>query len=266
MNFWNDLKRIRDGEVSSFRVQMDSFFGEEEGYGNVINVRAGYSSNEIFLIPALKHLPTAAIDSGCASVYWLPWQDMEMVKVMFSELNALPCSYFMTAEFSGCRFVITDEYLAHIAFSVEYNHNPQTTLEQFSADRTDCEAENRDYLKLGTPALYRSLSSSNLSDSKASGFGAKNFQKLSYYQKGGSIDDNRMVLFGYRDPLSGIGWSFKYLLFQKNSNRPPIWRVVPIPNRLRSVSNLFGPIPQVPNRPANWRSAYPPLIPPRKFK
>lgn len=265
MNFWNDLKRIRDGEESSFHIQLDSFFGEEEGYGSAINVRAGYSPNEIFLMPASKYLPTRALDSGCASVYWLPWEDMEMVKVMFRDLNASPCSYFMTAEFSGCRFVITDEYLAHIAFSVDY-HNPQTTLEQFSADRTECEAETRGFLNLGAPALYRSLSSSNLPYSKASGFGAKNFQKLSYFQKGGAIDDNRMILFGYRDPLSVIGWSFKYLLFQKNRNRPPIWHVVPIPNRLQLESNPFGPIPQVPRRPANWRSGYPPLIPPRKFK
>ncbi|MDE1009491.1 MAG: hypothetical protein OSB38_27885, partial [Paraburkholderia fungorum] len=49
------------------------------------------------------------------SVYFLSWAVDDVTKVSFKTLNNF--DYFLTSEFSGCRFVVTDVGVAHVAWS-----------------------------------------------------------------------------------------------------------------------------------------------------
>ena len=83
-------------------------------------------------------------------------------------------------------------------------------------------------MRMGTPKLYRAISSSDLSGSQADGFGANDTQILSYFQAG--LDVDRTLVFGYKDPKSIIGWSFKYLTFTSDKKVKPVWHEVPLPS------------------------------------
>jgi len=67
-------------------------------------------------ITYLDHEKKAEL-SSTMELYWLPWQHGEITTATLAELNQSGCQYFLTSTFSGCRFVVTNESVSHVAFS-----------------------------------------------------------------------------------------------------------------------------------------------------
>lgn len=65
------------------------------------------------------------LPENARNVYWLPWSDGGSAQktdhvpgrefVTMQALNDSKCSFFITSSLSGCRFVMADQYLAHIS-------------------------------------------------------------------------------------------------------------------------------------------------------
>ncbi len=237
MQFWDGLKQVVDNYVSPFQVQLSASFGAQSSQSYKGTVRAMFYKDQVTLVPGNSVLPQiqGALDLGLGSVFWLPWSNQSITKVMLTDLNSSGCNYFMTSEFSGCRFVITNEYIAHVAHWAKAGGNNMVPLFRRSQVRTEAELSGRERAGMQKPTLYRAISSSNLTNSAASGFGSNDSQTLSYFQ--GGIDVDRMLIFGYRDTNSIIGWSFKYLTFTANQMTKPIWHEVPLPAARSSLSN-----------------------------
>ncbi|RDK02459.1 hypothetical protein DLM46_12765 [Paraburkholderia lacunae] len=48
-------------------------------------------------------------------VYWLPWKNQSCEYVPMTTLTESGCRYFLTSMLTGCRFVVTETYVAHIS-------------------------------------------------------------------------------------------------------------------------------------------------------
>ena len=57
---------------------------------------------------------------GSVPVYWMPWKSGETVYAERKWFERSKCAYFLTAQLTGCRFVVTHDYVLHIASNVNF--------------------------------------------------------------------------------------------------------------------------------------------------
>lgn len=244
MSFWNDyLKRVGHGNFSKYDIVLNGNITHELSYahwkaqGIPLPSRANrINQGPIILSTVIDRDQVYILDYNTAvkadlsrmitnnRVYFLPWKMHDMTHVTFDDLNRSNCDYFMTSQFSGCRFVVTNEYIAHVAhWSDAQAQNFVNNKQDRSAIRTRTELKFRHKNYPAKPKLYRSISTSMLNQSEVNAFGSDNAVHLSYYQCRG-IGNDQMLLFGYKDHLSPLGWTFKYMRFQaKTPNAPKKW-------------------------------------------
>lgn len=241
MSFWNDyLKRVAHDSFSKYDIVLNGNITHELSYarwkaaGIPLPSKANrISQGPIILSTVIDNDQVHILDYNTAvkenlsriitnnRVYFLPWKMHGMTHVTFDDLNRSNCNYFMTSQFSGCRFVVTNEYIAHIAHwsdaQAQYFAN---NLQDRSAIRTLTELQFRYRNYPDKPKLYRSISTSRLNQSNVNAFGSDNVIHSSYYQCRG-VGDDQMLLFGYKDSLSPLGWTFKYMKFQARTPKAP---------------------------------------------
>ncbi len=216
INFWQYIKTVTDGQVSPFQLQVVPPNFNNKLRGSVVELDAEYSksfdlSRDIVLL-ASPRASTSKLSNDTRRVYWLPWKHAHMTSVSIVELNQYNCDYFMTDELTGCRFVVTDQYIAHVA---NWAYPPQKGAAEPSdvekrQNRIRKEKEYRADHRLGnTPSFYRVLSLSNTDDKIPRGIESLNYQLFSYRQEN---PEGAAQVLGYKDPVSPIGWRFKYLM------------------------------------------------------
>lgn len=241
--FWNDVKQAREGHKSKYRVKLGRRFALEQGSNvgpdwRIESIQAFLNRDGIVVLPKEDGalLSPGWKDQGIVKAYWLPWQRHEVKVILLSEMNDPSVDFFITSEFSGCRFVVTDKYIAHVAYSAEPKFLPRPTnvigRRGSSVDRTLAEEELIQKFAFGTPKWHRSISYGDISTAHEPGFGAGDTQMLSYLNAGALYD--RMIVFGYRNPQSCIGWSFKYLVSNAMKVEKPVWRVISLPSTIPS--------------------------------
>lgn len=248
--FWDDVKQAREGHKSKFCVRLGARFALEQGNSvdpdwKIESVQAFLDQDGIVILPE-GDTPSHQLgwmDQGLVKAYWLPWQRREVKVILLSEMSDPNVDFFITSEFSGCRFVVTDKYIGHVAYSAgpRFLSRPTNILNRrgSSVERTLAEEELLQMYRLSTPEWHRSISYGDLSTAHAPGFGSSDTKMLSYLKKG-SMKGDRMIVFGYRDPASCIGWNFKYLTFNCMKKEKPIWHIIPLPNTVPSVRFQAG--------------------------
>lgn len=80
-----------------------------------------WDANQLATAMATQWGPPIQTDSVYA--YWLPWRQFEVTTVSLATLDASGCNYFLTSEFSGCRFVITNDRIQHVAWGAGQYHD-----------------------------------------------------------------------------------------------------------------------------------------------
>jgi hypothetical protein len=141
-----------------------------------------------------------------ALVYWLPWQNNTITSVTWQQLNASGCQFFLTSEFSGCRFIIDSYGLAHIA------HWQAIGPMSFNSSAA------RDYNEttLGpTPTLRRKLSFTGDTNT----LGSPNSLAMTYGWYG---SNSRAIVCGYKN-LYTNSWHFKVLRYQAGNVAGGFW-------------------------------------------
>ncbi|MFL9864900.1 hypothetical protein PQR67_12045 [Paraburkholderia fungorum] len=139
------------------------------------------------------------------SVYFLSWSVDGVTKVSYETLKDF--NYFLTSEFSGCRFVVTDYGVAHVAWSAG-GHRASGIGSQDLRDTS--ERKELGYDTFGKPKYRRKLSFTSSAaplDNELTTAGTDN---SSQHYEGG----NRAMVFGYR--VQG-GWAFKVLRYDGNT-------------------------------------------------
>ena len=53
-------------------------------------------------------------------VYWMPWKSHSTVYAERAWFERSKCAYFMTSQLTGCRFVVTDSQVLHVASNVDF--------------------------------------------------------------------------------------------------------------------------------------------------
>ncbi len=157
--------------------------------------------------------PSYVLDSNIfpgwpvALVYWLPWQNNTITAVSWLQLNTSGCNAFLTSEFSGCRFVINDFGLSHIAYW------------QAIGPIVDNSSAARDYKEatlLGPPStLRRKLSFTG----SIAPLGATTSISNTYGWHG---PNSRAIVCGYRNLFTGM-WHFKVLRYQAGNSAGGFW-------------------------------------------
>jgi hypothetical protein len=143
------------------------------------------------------------------SVYFLPWKNGIATKVTIQELNTSGCDYFTTSEFSGCRFVATNEEVMHVAYFSGglglFGYNGASVM------RTMAE---REAMGDSRPRLRRRAVS--ISEVNHSGFGpglGEGVIRTSYRAE--IKEESRMKVFGYK--FQG-NWCFTTLKYVGDGN------------------------------------------------
>lgn len=197
MPFWDNLP-FANGPVP-YGIQL---IGDLVHQNNVATSRIG--PRFIYDYPYGGSIILSDIIGGpgyCAAVYWLPWQTNEITSVSWRTLYQSGCKFFLTSEFSGCRFVIDSYGVAHVAYwqaigPVSYNSS---------------QARDAKEIMLGpTPYRRRRLSIT----ANTSTIGETNTGSLSYGAYG--LQDSRSIVCGYLNPINNR-WYFKVFMYRAGS-------------------------------------------------
>jgi hypothetical protein len=115
MRFWSSLPSFVG--PTSQHIILGGRFAEQLSAANKKGRTTVITSHDVANnITYLDDVKMAAF-SSTIELYWLPWLHGEITSATIAELNQSGCEYFLTSTFSGCRFVATNESVAHVAFS-----------------------------------------------------------------------------------------------------------------------------------------------------
>jgi hypothetical protein len=193
MSFWNNL-----GSYVGFGSQrvdliddLATPYDESRLMGGVDVYTFGTGSTYVLTNKAYE----GAVEAK--RVYFLSWKIDDITEVTFEQLNGY--DYFLTSKFTGCRFVVTDRNVAHIAWSAGGNREAGLGT-QALRDRAEY-----DTLEYATkpPTLRRKLSFTTETSALDTAISASGRRT-----DGGSYFGNSAMIFGHRvDKI----WRFKKL-------------------------------------------------------
>jgi hypothetical protein len=118
--FWEALQRVQPGPnalgniVLSSTMQMDGLKapGENNRGLRYVGARSNLGERGYFLESDTKRF------DGAVPAYWLPYKKADVVYAERAWYEDSVCQYFLTTPLSGCRFVLTDTLVMHIASDV----------------------------------------------------------------------------------------------------------------------------------------------------
>ncbi|WP_448653603.1 hypothetical protein ACSHWC_10920 [Pseudomonas fluorescens] len=207
MNIWSIITS-RVGNAAEERVILWGKFALEGDASHPQGPRVVVSS---YMVDGTYYMGDDEVDGALfhdvATVYWLPWRNGQITSATLSDLNRSGCQYFLTSTFSGCRFVVTEDKVAHVAWL-------QSGFGSTSGAR-DLSEWNRLH-GARPPLMRRKLSITGVGGSN---MGAVRNQSSTYGVGEGSdgADPGRAVVMGY---IAGVRWKFKALIY---SNELAYW-------------------------------------------
>lgn len=210
MSFWHALKSCNG--PSNFEVTLHGEFIEAVTLGGCVGEIKIYTYKHAnptgYVLTNIKLRGNKHIESE--NVYVLAYDEDGITEVTFEELRDY--EYFVTSEFSGCRFVVTDEGVSHVSWSAG---RPPSRWCGSQAMRDIAEAGNMERqptqlrrlsITAGTSVLEKILGEN----------GTAIIPSESYKLKTESV-----MMFGYQE--NGI-WHFKMLKYRKGrSSGSGIW-------------------------------------------
>lgn len=221
MSFWTALRSCNDR--TNFGINFLSAFANEVsgGGGQIAGMdihtyrtspflfthagRIGYFPT-MYYLSDLRFLGDAPIET--ARVFVLGWRVDGISSVTFTTLQGY--DYFLTSEFSGCRFVVTNEGVSHIAWSAGGQRSSGNASQ---AQRDQAEAGSSATVPTFRRRLSISASAGGLDASRA-GLSADN-PGFSY-----DVATQRVMVFGFKE--HGI-WHFKMLTYPQGSSQVGRW-------------------------------------------
>lgn len=210
MSFWNDLPTYT-GKSNFGVILLDKLAQEQSSGGWVAGLTMythKFNSKYYLSNKSLSNWGVFPLEK--VSVYFLSWKVDDISKVSFKALQGF--DYFLTSEFSGCRFVVTEFGVAHVAWSAG-GHRATGNASQQQRDAAEYDALS--YAK-HPPKYRRRLSISN-SD------GALDTHLVTTHNTnntGQSYNNERAIVFGYR--ING-GWAFKVLRYKPGKSEEGTW-------------------------------------------
>jgi hypothetical protein len=198
VSFWSNIATYSGPTTFGVRL-IDKLAFEQGGGGWVAGLEMNtYKVGDIYALTNKTYSGSAVEET--VNVYFLSWKVDDVTKVSFESLKGF--DYFVTSEFSGCRFVVTDFGVAHVAWSAG-GERAKGIGSQALRDQAEYNA-----LSYGShQPQYRRRLSMSLGPGKLDTFLASNGSNTS----GQSYNDERALVFGYR--VSG-GWAFKVLRYK----------------------------------------------------
>ena len=142
-------------------------------------------------------------------LYWLPWADGQVTSVTWAALANSNANRFLTSTFSGCRFVVNNTGLAHVAWG---NH-PNFAANGSTLNRSLAELSAGS----GNPTgggLRRTLSITGAVPGRAT-------EKRVTYNE----NNERCVVMGYKN---GQIWTFKCLKMRANGPMFSRWSTLAV--------------------------------------
>jgi hypothetical protein len=165
--------------------------------------------------PGYDLTPVANNDAGSdeiKQVYWLPWKNRSVEKVLNSKLDSSNCRYFLTSMLTGCRFVATDTLVAHV--SNEQGTAQEPTTNQAGRDH----AESGILMEpLATHRRKLSISAVQPEPEKNGMNWGDDWDIVHSYQRDGKVGAGSAFVIGYK---THAGWTYKWLKHLENKNRP----------------------------------------------
>lgn len=209
MTFWTDLPTFTG--ATNRVIRMEGAFQMQQCKWNMQGPRDAYSyfdgtSQVITDRPQWPHTPERV------KLYWLPWLNLNITSVTMKELNASGCDYFLTSTFSGCRWVATEELVAHVAYAQTRN-GPQN-----SATRDHSQLHNLHGGK--RPSRMRTMSLSGHGSQMAT-----NDFSVRTYSAGDDPYSGRAVVVGYK---SGAKWHFVQQTFREGATTGFWEKMIPV--------------------------------------
>ncbi|HEY0064959.1 MAG TPA: hypothetical protein VGC21_22765 [Telluria sp.] len=204
MSFWTNLPNYFGnwtGHIALIDRLAQEYAGSVIGgidiysYPDVIGgTFTGYSLSEQYYSNAVER----------KRVYFLPWMRDHVTQVSFSDLSGY--DYFLTSEFTGCRFVVTSHAVAHVAWSA--GRDPALwSGTQGQRDMAEYTEMNHAGVR---PTWRRKMSLTTVNgpwDAALAGAG---------FDTGGqSYGGARAMIFGYK---VGSQWHFKMLQYATGTN------------------------------------------------
>ena len=151
----------------------------------------------------------AAYGKESHNLYWLPWSDGGVTRVTWAALTNANVDRFLTATFSGCRFVVNTTGLAHVAWGNHPNFAGNGTRLNRSMAELAAGAGNP-----GGGGLRRTLSITGVVPNRP------NERRITY-----NATTERCVVLGYK---SGQLWTFKCLKMRNNSPMFSRWSTLAV--------------------------------------
>lgn len=151
------------------------------------------------------------------TLYWLPWGDGTVASATWAEMSST--KLFLTSTFTGCRFVVNDTGVSHVAWGTH------------GGGHTNGSSHGRDYAEItaasGNPAgggRRRALSISGAVP------GRVNEQRVSY-----NVATEHCVVVGWK---AGNRWTFKCIKMQNTSPMKSRWMTIAEVDVVGGVANI----------------------------
>lgn len=213
--FWDDVKAA-NGENTMGVITMAGELANEKGDTNAQGARWISATASATPVPVGYTLTIVADKANNSAetkyAYWLPWKNISVEKVMMSALNASGCDYFLTSMLTGCRFVATDIYVAHISNEQASGQDITTTQQARDAVETPL------MMKVG----HRRKLSITAQDKR--GIDWTGEDTISSYKRSADLQTGSAFVIGYKDEGA---WKFKWLKHSLGENFPDgVWSIL----------------------------------------
>ncbi len=211
MSFWLNLPTYLGAQTNYMGVMLAGQLVYQAGQGTKpgpLYLSASVMANGDCVISDKEIKGAKQVDT--AKVFWLPWLNLHITSVTWQALNKSGCKFFLTSEFSGCRFVADSKGVAHIA---HWQVNPQN----WQAGNTSKVRDNSEwFFRHGGMRPYgrRKLS---YTDENHSSMGATNTCNSTY---GGHDKASRAIVLGYKGANT---WHFKALKYKAGTRGQGVW-------------------------------------------
>ncbi|MQA23657.1 hypothetical protein [Rugamonas rivuli] len=118
--FWSNLKNINAQTITNVRLMGElgnpqNRKSAHRGAQELVAITAG---NTVDIYSKKEDPGTRVRDQQ--TVYWLPWSGSpgkgQITEATWETIEKTGCNYFLTSEFTGCRFVVDDIGVSHVAY------------------------------------------------------------------------------------------------------------------------------------------------------
>ncbi|TVZ37335.1 hypothetical protein P886_1676 [Alteromonadaceae bacterium 2753L.S.0a.02] len=172
-----------------------------------ISVRCFSKDFNTFIVSQYSDAPKG-LGVTSHNIYWLPWGNGSVASVDWLTLSST--TRFLTSTFTGCRFVVNQNGVAHVSWGGHSpNYNVRGNLSSVGRDLAEVRAGT------GVPDMGRPRRTLSITGAVP---GRPNEQRISY-----DVNTESCVVMGWR---AGNRWTFKCLKMNNNNKMKSSWNTL----------------------------------------